>query len=85
MAQQNFETKHLKNWISRVPVVGNIARKLYYKVFCFSDSASYWDKRYLSGGNSGVGSYGKFAKFKADILNSPLLDDIINPPIDVMT
>jgi hypothetical protein len=36
----------------------------------FPGSARYWEQRYASLGNSGVGSYGKFAEFKAEILNA---------------
>jgi hypothetical protein len=32
-------------------------------------SGDYWEKRYLDGDNSGPGSYGKFAEFKAQIIN----------------
>jgi SAM-dependent methyltransferase len=32
-------------------------------------SARYWDERYRAGGNSGDGSYGDLAQFKADVLN----------------
>jgi hypothetical protein len=32
-------------------------------------SENYWKERYKNGGNSGRGSYGKFAEFKANILN----------------
>lgn len=32
-------------------------------------SNSYWNDRYRNGGNSGPGSYGHLAKFKADVLN----------------
>lgn len=32
-------------------------------------SQTYWDKRYKSGGNSGPGSYGQLAAFKAEVLN----------------
>ena len=35
----------------------------------FTGTASYWDSRYRSGGNSGAGSHGRLAEFKADILN----------------
>lgn len=34
------------------------------------DSKSYWENRYKSGGNSGVGSYGVLCQFKANIINS---------------
>ncbi|MFW2828814.1 methyltransferase domain-containing protein [Sphingomonas sp. ID0503] len=33
------------------------------------DSGDYWDKRYATGRNSGAGSYGRLAKFKAAFLN----------------
>ena len=36
----------------------------------FEGSANYWDSRYQRGLNSGSGSYGRLAKFKADIINS---------------
>lgn len=35
----------------------------------FKGSGDYWERRYRSGRNSGSGSYGKFAAFKADFLN----------------
>jgi SAM-dependent methyltransferase len=35
----------------------------------FPGSKRYWEDRYGSGGSSGVGSYGKFAEFKASVLN----------------
>lgn len=37
------------------------------------DNKKYWEQRYLSGGNSGAGSYNDFAKIKADYVN-----DLIN-------
>ena len=35
----------------------------------FSDSVTLWEQRYRLGGNSGQGSYGVLAEFKAKILN----------------
>lgn len=35
----------------------------------FPGSATYWERRYSLGGNSGAGSYGRLARFKADYLN----------------
>lgn len=35
----------------------------------FPGSAAYWEQRYAEGGNSGAGSYGEIALFKADVLN----------------
>jgi hypothetical protein len=42
---------------------------LYYKLRFSNKSAAYWDNRYSLGGNSGLGSYGKVAEFKADVVN----------------
>ena len=33
------------------------------------DSDGYWERRYAKGGNSGVGSYGRLAEFKAEVVN----------------
>lgn len=35
----------------------------------FPGSAAYWEKRYARGGNSGAGSRGAHAEFKAEVLN----------------
>ncbi len=35
----------------------------------FPGSKQYWEQRYALGGNSGAGSYGNLAKFKAQVLN----------------
>jgi len=35
----------------------------------FKCSAAYWEKRYARGGDSGVGSYGRLACYKADMIN----------------
>jgi SAM-dependent methyltransferase len=49
--------------IARTPVVVELRRRF------FRDSASYWEKRYQKGRTSGVGSYGRLAEFKAEVLN----------------
>lgn len=36
----------------------------------FKGSASYWESRYTRDGNSGSGSYGRLATYKADVINS---------------
>jgi SAM-dependent methyltransferase len=50
--------------IARTPVVVELRRR-----FGFRDSSTYWEKRYQQGKTSGVGSYGRLAEFKAEILN----------------
>ena len=46
------------------------------------DSAEYWRKRYESGGNSGAGSYGALADFKAAALNDFVAREKIQSAIE---
>jgi len=46
------------------------------------NSKEYWNDRYVKGGNSGSGSYGILAKFKADIINTFNEKNRINSLID---
>ena len=46
------------------------------------DSAEYWKRRYASGGNSGNGSYGALAEFKAQSLNSFIRDNRIESIVE---
>jgi hypothetical protein len=67
----------MKETIGRVPLLGGMARWIYGTLLArnktkqepFPGSAEYWEKRYSTGGNSGVGSYAFFAEYKADVLN----------------
>lgn len=45
----------------------SVIRKLNRKFF---KSSEYWERRYARGGTSGVGSYGRLALYKAEIINS---------------
>jgi SAM-dependent methyltransferase len=45
-------------------------------------SAEYWENRYQTGGNSGVGSYGKFAAFKAQFINGFIREHQIKRLLD---
>jgi hypothetical protein len=73
---ENPNTWNLKKFIKAIPVIGPTASKLaQLPVFAgvrrraFPGSASFWESRYRDGGNSGPGSYGRLAEFKAEILN----------------
>lgn len=46
------------------------------------DSQKYWSKRYETNGNSGAGSYGRLAEFKAEIINSFVNKNNINSVIE---
>jgi len=43
--------------------------KTILKKLVFSHSKNYWERRYRRGGNSGKGSYGDYAIFKAEVIN----------------
>jgi hypothetical protein len=50
-------------------IANHVGRRLRPDRAAFPGSAAYWEQRYHEGGDSGVGSYGKFADFKAEVLN----------------
>lgn len=60
-------------FIKSIPLIGIVAQKIYTKWINpskpFSGSENYWNERYSSGGNSGIGSYEELAEFKAEIIN----------------
>lgn len=45
-------------------------------------SAVYWESRYRDGGNSGAGSYNELGQFKAEVLNSAIIEYKINQVIE---
>jgi hypothetical protein len=49
----------------------------------FPGSQEYWEQRYIFGGHSGVGSYEKFAHFKAEIVNAFVSKHGINTIIEL--
>lgn len=67
--------KIIKEIITRAPILGVVVKQVYFRMVrgesqeLFPGSAAYWERRYSGGGNSGAGSYGSFAEFKAAVLN----------------
>lgn len=62
----------LTKWMRGLPVIAPLMHRLRaygQPVVPFACSADYWQQRYAAGGDSGAGSYGKFAQFKARVLN----------------
>lgn len=53
-------------------ILNILKNKLHYlkALWDFKGSEEYWIERYNNGRNSGSGSYGKFAEFKAEVLNN---------------
>jgi len=68
--------KKIKHIIRKIPIIGSLAAHLlvWLESRRFSGSQDYWENRYKSGGNSGDGSYGELAEFKARVLNNLVSD-----------
>jgi SAM-dependent methyltransferase len=79
----------MKEKIKNIPILGNLATQIYWKITgqntpqAFAGSEKYWEDRYAAGGNSGVGSYDKFAEFKASILNEFVIEHDIKSVIEL--
>jgi SAM-dependent methyltransferase len=78
----------LKDKIKRTPFIGptteglwRITRPIRFRLAEFY-SPDYWDARYAAGGNSGTGSYGDLAAFKANVLNDFVVEHHINSAIE---
>ena len=78
-----------KKVIKKIPLANWGAKKilnsrlfLICKNKTFPGSKKYWEQRYVMGGNSGAGSYGKLAKFKAEIVNLFVENNGIKSVID---
>src|ERR1700758_4203860 len=72
----NRTAASLKNFIKGIPVVGPTAGRISQlpalaraRRLAFPGSAPFWESVYRKGGNSGPGSYGRLAEFKAEGLN----------------
>ncbi len=59
--------KVVKALVKGTPVIGT--RLIDLRRGRFTDAGDYWERRYSAGGNSGFGSYGRLAEFKAGFLN----------------
>lgn len=56
----------IRSLLKRLPLFWRYAARTASE---FGSSAQYWENRYSRGGNSGLGSYGALAEFKAAFLN----------------
>jgi cyclopropane fatty-acyl-phospholipid synthase-like methyltransferase len=61
-----------RSLVKQVPIVGPALRWISRRFLTrsFPGSEEYWIHRYDAGGNSGAGSYGTLAEFKASVLNT---------------
>lgn len=75
----------IKQAIYSIPCIGPRMRAIYKRMtrtpgLVFHHSNQYWEDRYRRGGNSGGGSYGRLAAFKAEVPN----DFVTSPTIASM-
>ena len=70
----------MRSIISSLPGLSLIVRQ--FSSLFFPGSGRYWDRRYRWGGNSGAGSYGKLAAFKAGFVNDFVRENGIESVID---
>lgn len=59
----------MRELLSRMPFLSAAIRLFRRKSTVSFASANYWENRYRRGGNSGAGSLGRLAEFKAEVLN----------------
>lgn len=61
----------IKKTVTATPILGSVARRisLARQAARFRGSGDYWEDRYRRGENSGAGSYGEEAEYKAGFLN----------------
>ena len=64
-------------------VIEPFIRTLFQLIFNMKGSKGYWETRYARGGNSGGGSYGRLAEFKAEVLNNLVTELHINSIIEL--
>lgn len=64
----------------QIPYIYAAIEKLYF--LNFPGSQIYWENRYQKRGNSGSGSYGRLAQYKAEVLNNFIIEKKINTVIE---
>lgn len=83
MAPMAHEDPHSSSQApARRSMFARLKRLRGYKAAPFEGSAQYWDARYSSGGNSGAGSYGKLAEFKAEVLNEFVAENNVGTVVE---
>lgn len=75
--------RRVRRQVASIPVLGPGLKSLRGRSpEEFRSSPSYWEGRYRQGGNSGVGSYGRLARFKAEVLNAFVAEHGINSVVE---
>lgn len=78
-------TRRLRRQLGAIPLLGPGLKSLFGNRSpfpSFRSSPSYWEQRYRQGGNSGVGSYGRLARFKAETLNQFVAEQAVGSVVE---
>lgn len=75
----------IRQLLYRACTSNRLGSALFQKIrnYSFPGSASYWEKRYAKNGNSGVGSYGENALYKANVINQFVEDHNVHRIIEL--
>lgn len=76
--------KRLKQLINRNKLLSSTVLPIYSALNRDKNftSGKYWEQRYNKGGDSGAGSYGRLAQFKADIINRFIAENQLKSAIE---
>ncbi len=77
--------KSLKTKVYKNKQLANVILPVYHKIKKTKNftSGDYWENRYSKGGDSGAGSYGRLATFKAEVLNEFIRKNSIKSVIEL--
>lgn len=72
----------MQKFVERIPILRAIVRRVREWTRPFPGSERYWEERYASGDHSGSGSYGKYAQFKAEVINDFIAQHAVESVIE---
>lgn len=79
-AEMSNMKSSIKLFFKNNSLITDFARRV--KIIFFPGSALYWEERYRKNGNSGAGSYGSYAIYKAGIINDFIKNHNISEAIE---
>src|SRR5690349_24554192 len=84
-AASDTRMHRLRRQLGAIPLLGPGLKSLFKSQSpfpAFRSSPSYWEERYRQGGNSGVGSYGQLARFKAQTINRFVAEQAVTSVVE---
>lgn len=83
MCNDSYYNKNIVRTFARNNgIIRGTIKQLYKYINPFPGTDTYWERRYAAGGNSGGGSFGHLAEFKANVLNTLVSDKKIRTVIE---